>query len=155
MKKQTLEKDCVEKTREEFVKGLVEGQRIHENGNYGEFIIQANEVQYYLTSLISIRSSIPNKRLNVFLERLQLGNLIGCFRIQAKNHFEIKLIDSLEKYNNLRNALAHKMFTDKKLTIKECKLSIKLGCNLIIILKKLINVDMERMKKLLNSNPQK
>lgn len=127
MEKQALEKNNFEKLKTELAKRIIEKQRIHENSKYGEFIIQTNEIQYYLMLLIFIRSFIPDKNLRKYLEEAQFSNLIGCFRIIAKNIFELRLINSLELYKKSRNALAHKMFTNKKLTFKECNLSLGLG----------------------------
>lgn len=112
--------------------------KIRENSNYGEFIIQSNEVQLYLILLLEFRSFRPDKSLYDNLERLELGNLIGLFRVCVKNTSELVLISYLNRYKNQRNKLAHKMFTQKKLTITECKLAIELGNNIIIILKKII-----------------
>ncbi len=119
---------------------MAERQRIHENSKYGQLIIQTNEVQFYLPLLILLRSYAPNKKLREYLERLELGNLINCFRFCVKNPVELALVDVLNKYKDSRNALAHKMFTAQKLTVKECELSIELGNELLIELKKMVKV---------------
>lgn len=123
---------------------MVEQERINENSKYGQFIIQTSEVQLYLGLLIFLRSPISNKKLKKYLERLQMGNLIGCFRICVKNPFESSLVDSLENYKDSRNTLAHKMFSDQKLTPKECKLSIELGDALLEALKKLLKDETDK-----------
>lgn len=134
-----------ESEKEKFIKLLAERmaeqKRIHENSKYGQLIIQTNEVQFYLTLLVQLRSYAHNKKLRDYLEKLGLGNLINCFRICAKNSAELELADSLNKYKESRDALAHKMFTSQKLTIKECELSIELGEKLIMELKKLLRAE--------------
>jgi hypothetical protein len=117
---------------------MVESQLAVENSKYGQFIIQTNEVQFYLNLVVLLRTYAPNKKIRDYLERLELGNLIGCFRICTKNPTELALADALNNYKDSRNALAHKMFTNRKLTVKECELSIELGKELLIGLKRII-----------------
>ena len=132
------EKEDTKYIKELLVKRMIEQTRILRHSKYGQFIIQTNEVQFYLISLIFLRTILPSKKLKQYLERLTLGNLINCFRICVKNSVEASLVDGLEIYNNKRNALAHKMYTNKKLTETDCKLSIKLGEKLLTKLKSLI-----------------
>lgn len=106
-----------------------------ENSKYGQFIIQTNEVQLLLILLILQRVNLPDKKLSGFLEAGTLGNLINYFRVCARLN-ELPLIKSLELYNQSRNALAHKMYTKKRLTVKECELSIELGAEIITALSK-------------------
>ena len=147
MEKETLTDDSLEILKKELVRGIIEQQRINENSKYGEFIIQANEIQFYLVTLIWLRSFFPINKLEERLERLEFGNLIICFRICIRNRAELVVYNSLNDYKDKRNKLAHKMFTDKKLTIKECELAIKFGKKLIVELKKLIDERIKEMKK--------
>lgn len=118
----------IEENKKKIIERLILNQRKNENSKYGEFIIQTNKVQFYLVLLILTKAIRPNKKLKNNLERLELGHLIGYFRVCAKSSDEVALIQSLEKYKDSRNALAHRMFIkDKKLTIRECELSIQLG----------------------------
>ncbi|MFA6077326.1 MAG: hypothetical protein WC735_04620 [Candidatus Paceibacterota bacterium] len=147
MKKQTLEKSDLENLKKEVVRRMVERTIEKENSKYGKFIIQTNEVQLCLVSLIHLRSFYPVESLEEQLERLELGNLITCFRICVKNIPELALVDSLKSYKDKRNKLAHKMFTDKKLTTKECESAIELGNKLIDELKKLVMGEIKRIRK--------
>ena len=128
----------IKQIRKLLVKRMLEQKRILRDSKYGQFIIQTNEVQFYLTSLILLRTILPSKKLRQYLERLTLGNLINCFRICVRSSNELSLTDFLESYNEKRNALAHKMYTNKKLTETDCESSIKLGEKLLTELKSLI-----------------
>lgn len=118
----------------------VEQMYLHRNSKYGEFIIQTNSVQFHLVWLIRrrTRSGLISKKLIKYLEGLTLGNLINYFRICAQDSTELSLADDLELYSNKRNKLAHKMYTENKLTITECVSSMRLGKNLLSKLEMLI-----------------
>lgn len=116
------------KLPESFFKQIIENRY----SKYGQFIIQTNEVQLLLVFLILLKA-LPSRELKYYLERSTLGNLINSFRICA-NSSELCLIRPLEKYNAARNALAHKMYSKKKLTEKECELSIELGEEILEVL---------------------
>ena len=118
-----------------LIEMIVERNRISENAKYGEFIIQTNEVQFYLVVAIVLRIYKPTKKLIDNLYGSTLGKLIFYFRILAKNSTDLVLIDALNRYKDSRDALAHKMFSSKKLTTKECELSIDLGKELLMKLK--------------------
>lgn len=130
----------IEELSEELVKRIIKGREIKINSIYGKFIIQTNEVQFYLGLLILLRTLSPDKKLKKYLEGITFGHLIDCFRICAKDHFELSLIISLNEYKKSRDALAHKMYTNKKLTENECKLSIELGEEILAELKSLLEV---------------
>ncbi len=130
--------DYVENIKEKIIERMAEDRRIHENSKYGELIIQANKVHLYLQWLVLARSTVPSKKLMERLEILQFRDLIGCFHGHAKNKEELNLICSLDIYRENRNRLAHKMFTNKKLSPKECDQSIQLGNNIIKSLNNLL-----------------
>ena len=132
--KETRARDYV-KARAAFIKQALEQDQIKQNSKYGEFIIQTNEVQYYVVVLILSRSFAQSARARKKLERLQLGHLIGYLSVCARNQREAEFIDSLEAYKDARDALAHKMFTDEKLSPSECETAIQLGSELITALK--------------------
>jgi len=111
------------KLPESFFKKISESK----NSKYGQFIIQTNEVQFYLIFLIILKTVLPGKKLKECLEEYTLGKLIYKFKTFANEPLKLSLIESLKKYNESRNSLAHKMFTREKLTEKECELSIELG----------------------------
>jgi hypothetical protein len=119
------------KLPESFFKKINESK----NSKYGQFIIQTNEVQFYLIFLIILKTALPSKKLKEYLEECTLGNLIYKFKTCSNEPFELSLIESLKKYNESRNSLAHKMFTREKLTEKECELSVELGEEILISLK--------------------
>ncbi len=107
---------------------FIERERGRINSKYGEFIVQTNEVHFWLSLLILTRSHIPNKKFLDYLLSLTLGSLIGHFRVCAKNNIpETNLLGYLDKYKKYRDRLAHKMISPKKLTEKECNQAIKLG----------------------------
>lgn len=121
--------------KEKLIEMIVERNRISENAKYGEFIIQTNEVQFYLVVAIVLRTYKPTKKLIDNLYESTLGKLIFYFCILAKNPTDLVLIDALNRYKASRDALAHKMFSSKKLTTKECEISIDLGKELLMKLK--------------------
>lgn len=110
-----------------IVKILMESQHMMDNSKYGEFIIQTNEVQFYLVGLVFLRAYKFNEKLLKHLEGLTFGRLIEIFRFCLRTQTESELLEPLKKYNESRNALAHRMFTKGKLTMKECELSLNLG----------------------------
>lgn len=119
--------DEIQKIKSRIAQRMVEHNRIVENSKYGKFIIQTNEVQLLLILFILLKTTSPRKELKEYLEKSTLGNLIYSFNICAKSSGELSLINSLESYNISRNALAHKMYSKKKLTLKDCELAINLG----------------------------
>ncbi len=133
-----MKKDYTKNIIKKILSREAEQRLIYENSRYGKFIIQTNEVQFYLVWLIVMRSFPANDGLIKNLEELTLGQLVGYFRVKIKGIDELKLENSLKTYNGKRIALAHKMFTDKKLIPKECESSIDLGEKLIEELKELI-----------------
>jgi len=124
-----------------FAKRLFERKLILEDSVYGKFIIQTSEVQFYLKWLILLRSYKPNKKLEQCLEKLEIGKLINYFRICAKDNTELALVKYLKEYNARRIKLAHKMFPDKRLTVKNCKSSIKLGEKLLAEFRIILNLN--------------
>jgi len=127
--------------KREIVKILIEQERIKYNSKYGKFIIQTNEIQMCLILIIMLKTS-SNKRKSIkeYIERHTLGNLIKCFNCCAKNTIELSIIKSLKLYNDSRNALAHRMYTEERLTEKECELSIELGEEILKELKNLLKL---------------
>lgn len=130
------EKSIAQKKRL-VIEMILEQEHNLRNSKYGKFIIQTNKVHFYLGLLILSRTVLDNKKLIEYLEGSTLGNLINCFRICARNSIDLSLVDSLELYNSKRNALAHKMYTEKELTETDCESSIKLGEQLLSKLKEL------------------
>lgn len=119
------------KSREKIVEEISEGDRILKNSKYGEFIVQTNYVQFYLAKLIFLRSFERTEDFKNKLERLTMGPLIDYLNVCAETKLDIDLANNLKKYKTRRDALAHKMFTAKKLTPKECENAIRLGNKII------------------------
>jgi len=134
-----------EEVRRKLIDELVKKQKELNNSKYGELIIQANEVQWYLTNLVWARASCPTKKFKKYLERLELGSLIECFNICVKIPKEKELLEALKDYKKSRNTLAHKMFTSEKLTVKDCRESIEVGNLIIKILK--LSLELEYTKR--------
>jgi len=133
------EEENIKRIKKLLVERWDKQTRILRDSKYGQFIIQTNEVQIYLYCLILLRAPFIREEFVNRLERATLGNLINYFRICVKNSIEASLVDDLGIYNNKRNALAHKMYTNRKLTETDCESAIKLGEKLLTKLKSLIN----------------
>src|SRR5436190_11670671 len=114
------------------------GKTLSRVSKYGEFIIQTNEVHYYLSALVMLRTFNPDNNFQENLERSQFGNLVGYFTICIKSGEELEVLSSLKQYKTYRDALAHKMFTNNKLKPDDCGEAIKLGEELITFLKEQI-----------------
>lgn len=113
--------------RKKYIEQVLKENQIRDNATYGEFILQTNKVQYYLVKLIFLRSFDPSKTFEKYLERSQLGQLISYLNICAQTELDMDLVSKITGYKDKRDALAHKMFTSKKLTIIECKQAISQG----------------------------
>jgi hypothetical protein len=113
--------------RKKYIEQVLKENSIRDNATYGKFILQTNKVQYYLAKLIFLRSFEPHKSFEKYLERLQLGQLISYMNICARTKLDMDLLSKLTNYKDRRDALAHKMFTSKKLTVSECEQAIKQG----------------------------
>ncbi|MEK7567623.1 MAG: hypothetical protein AAB513_01735 [Patescibacteria group bacterium] len=128
--KETRAREYV-RLRKKFVEEVFKQNEIKENSKYGRFILQTNEVQFYLVKLIFLRSFNPTGNFEKELERLQLGALISYLNVCAQNDSDLNLITDLKSYKDKRDALAHKMFSAQKLTINECENGIKIGDKII------------------------
>ena len=115
------------KRRANLISQIPQGEKISRNTKYGDLIIQANRVQYYLIKLILLRSLDPSKEFEKSLIRSQLGHLIGYFRVCAQTKEDLDLAGRLKDYKDKRDALAHKMFTASKLSLRDCKSAIRSG----------------------------
>ena len=126
-----------DKIKRRMAESMVRGRKNMENAKYGEFVIQTNEVQYFLALAVLMRSSfVDNEYKNWLFDRAELGTLIGLFRVCARlTPSMYALFMQLQQYKKDRNRLAHKMFLSKtRLTPAECEKAIALGQE---ILKKL------------------
>ncbi len=117
--------------RDKYIEQVLAQKRIELDSKYGKFIIQTNEVQSYLVALIKLRTFSQDKKFHSDLERIQLGPLVGYFTVLARSELELEILEKLKRYKDYRDALAHKMFTDKKLTPEECDEALSIGEELI------------------------
>lgn len=93
-------------------------------------------MQLYLIFWILCRAPRVGKKLEKqLLEEYTFGNLINYATPMAHTWTEISLVNALIEYKNSRNKLAHKMFTDDELTVGECAMSIKLGHEILEMIK--------------------
>jgi hypothetical protein len=79
--------------------------------NWEKFLLQQNVIQFELILLIRLRSKVLDKDLTRWIEGQTLGNLIKLYKICA-NLDELHLISLLEKYNERRVYLVHKILKD-------------------------------------------
>ena len=128
------------KTKKDLIKKLMTIAKEQEDAKFGKLIIQTNEVHYYLSCIVLINSALPDKDYEDYLfEASELGALINLFNAASKRLFMAgQLIPKLKKYNKNRNKLAHKMFSNKRLTEKECLGTLTEGEEIIKSLKMLI-----------------
>jgi hypothetical protein len=77
----------------------------------GKFLIQQNEIQFLLTSIIILRiysKGLLDKELKKELQKSTLGKLIKFFQTCAQQGIEeAELLRGLKEYNSLRNKLVH------------------------------------------------
>jgi len=111
------------RTYEDLIKGQ---EDIIKNQKYGELVIQTNLIQTALISFIIYFSRITDKEFKEHIERAGLGTLINFFAI-CLDEPSSSVIKELREYKKYRDRLAHKMFTEKKLSEDECELALSLG----------------------------
>lgn len=137
----------MEDIKRKLAKSIIAGRKGEENKKFGEFIIQSNEIQFYLSNLLLFRSSYPDKKYRENIERAQFGNLIDLFCACAKaKTYEFILIPKLRMYISKRNRLAHKMYTADKLTKEDCEVAIKEGEKILKGLNILMDKEIDRVK---------
>lgn len=136
-----------DRTNEKLIKIFISAKKAEENRKFGEFIVQSNRIQFYLSTLLLFRSSFADKKYIEYIENTLFSNLIHLFCACAKKETgEALLIPRLRKYNDERNRLAHKMYTTKKLTKEECQKAIKGGEQILKGFDFLIKKEVERVK---------
>jgi len=126
-----------------MAKKMVDYKQIFENANYGKFIIQTNEVHFFLFVLILARTFSADKKFKDQLEGMPLGSVISHFRVCVRNVYEQLLLDKLYMYKSYRNDLAHKMLSERKLTKTKCTEAIFLGKDIINKLVELIKEEQQ------------
>ncbi|MFA6339227.1 MAG: hypothetical protein WCW87_04215 [Candidatus Paceibacterota bacterium] len=119
------------KLQKRMIEQIDERNEILEKTNYGKLIIQSNNVQYYLSRLIFLRSFNSSKKFEEKLNDLSLGPLIGYLNVCAQTKQDLDLIIRLKNYKDKRDALAHRMLTDEKLTPEDCKKALETGKEII------------------------
>jgi hypothetical protein len=136
----------LEEKKKELARRMVNARKNFENQRYGEFIIQTNSIQFYLSNLILLRSGILNKDYKNSVEGSTLGQLITLFCACGKKEEGI-LMPKLKEYQEKRNKLAHKMHTLKKLTVNDCEQAIEEGKKLEKALDCLLKNELESSGK--------
>lgn len=127
-----------------LIQSIVASKRRLESQKFGDFIIQANKIQFYLSNLILLRSSYPDKEYIEKIESGTLGQIINLFCACAKReNGEIILIPKLRKHNKIRNKFAHKIHTPSILKKDELQNAVLLGNE---ILKSLILIIDQEVK---------
>jgi len=119
------------RTYEDLIKGQ---ENIIKNQKYGELIIQTNLIQASLISFIIYFFKAADKEFKEHLERAGLGTLIDYFAI-CLDEPSSSIMKELKDYKKYRDRLAHKMFTEKKLSKDECELALELGNKIRELLK--------------------
>ncbi|MDD3607736.1 MAG: hypothetical protein PHQ20_02980 [Candidatus Moranbacteria bacterium] len=137
----------MEDIKQKLAKSIIAGRKREENKKFGEFIVQSNEIQFYLSNLLLFRSSYPDKKYREDIERVQFGSLINLFCACAKRETgEAVLIPKLREYIKQRNKLAHKMYTVNKLTKKDCEIALSEGEKILKGLNILMDKEIDRFK---------
>ena len=137
--------ESLEKLKKELVLRMVKNQQAFQNQKFGEFIIQSNNIQFYLSNLIILRASFPDKEFADKIESGTLGQIINLFCACAQRESgEAYLIPELRKHSKIRNRFAHKIHTPANLTKDELQKAVELGNK---ILKALIEIMNEEVKK--------
>ncbi len=115
--------------QEKLIETLVQQERLRENSKYGELILQTNEVQFYVSTVVILKCSLPDKSYEDYLyEGAELGTLINLFNASSRDiENSYNIICKLREYNRQRNRLAHKMNSNRRLTFDECKKTIADG----------------------------
>jgi hypothetical protein len=126
------------KFRKEFIQVMVRNKRAMESQKFGDFIIQSNNIQSYLSNLVILRSSYPDKEYMDKIESGTLGQIINLFCACAKKETgEMILIPKLRKYCKIRNKFAHKIHAHEQFTKDELQNAVLLGKE---VLKSLISI---------------
>ncbi len=128
------------KITEKLIEKYAEQQVIHENSKYGELIIQTNDVQFHLSTIVIMKSGFPDDDFQDYIyNSAELGTLINLFNACSKDLLVTEhLVPKLRQYNKRRNQLAHKMKSNKRLTLMECGKTIKEGDEILGTLKLII-----------------
>jgi hypothetical protein len=114
--------------KEEITKKMVVFKNSLQSRKFGDFIIQSNKIQFYLSNLILLRSSYPDKKYQDMLESVMMGQLIDLFCACArKDNGENVLIPKLRRYKTIRNRFAHKIHTYSDLSDQELQVAVTLG----------------------------
>ncbi len=120
--------ESYETLKRKLAQNMVLSQRSLSCQKFGEFILQANKIQFYLSSLILLRSTFPDKEYIKKIESMNLGQIINLFCACAKkDNGESALIPKLRKHNKIRNNFAHKVLITSLPTNDEFKEALNLS----------------------------
>lgn len=124
----------MKEVNQRIVELIIKQKEENQNIKYGEFIIQTNLIQAFLARYIVCTSKYYDKDFSDKISALGLGELILCLKICANVRLQ-SIVKDLDQYNKYRVKLAHKMFTNKKLTENDCEKAIETGEKILKILK--------------------
>jgi hypothetical protein len=128
----------LERKKKEMARKMLGVQQGNENRKYGELILQTNEVQFKLATVIILNSFCPDKKYCEELLGMTSSPLIAL--TQACVKLSINDLSMLREYFKARNKLSHKMYTSKRLTISECTKVLADGEKILALLNKLIKI---------------
>ncbi|MES2409613.1 MAG: hypothetical protein V4509_04945 [Patescibacteria group bacterium] len=139
--------DQYEKFKKEFIKTKIRNQRALESQKFGDFILQSNNIQFYLSQLVILRASFPDKEYVEKIESGTLGQIINLFCACCKTETgEHTLIPKLRSHNKIRNKFAHKVLITTIPTNNELKKSIELGNDILKALILIANKELQSRK---------
>lgn len=137
----------MENKDQKLIQSIVLANKRFKNQQFADFIIQSNKIQIYLSQLVILRSSYPDKEFEEKIESGTEGQIINLFCACAKKEIgEISLIPKLRQHNKIRNNFAHKIYTIAGLKKDELKKAVLLGNFLIINLTYILNEETKAIK---------
>ena len=138
-------KKSYETLRREMAEQMVLNMRSLEIRKFGSFMLQANKIQFYLSKLIILRSSYPDKEYIRIIESSTFGQVVNLFCACAKTDTgEFILIPKLRKHNKIRNKFAHRIMIDSMPSDADFKDAIALGNEILTSLIDIVNGEFKK-----------
>ncbi len=140
-------KESYETLRRKMAQTMALNQRSLGIQKFGSFILQTNKIQFYLSRLVILRSSYPDKEYVSKIESMTLGQVVNLFCACAqKETGEFILIPKLRKHNKIRNKFVHKVLIDFMPNDEDLKNAIELGNEIITSLIYIFNAELINRK---------
>lgn len=136
-----------EQQRSVFNRAYLRHLAMESKNTLERFVVQQNYIQYLLADIVILRSGFPDKELINYLQKTTIGTLILFYRATSeKNDDEAILISALDKYNEKRNYLTHKLLRDSSGMSfeKEAESANKIGAAIMKILDTYIDQKLKR-----------